>query len=825
MSNRSFSRLSNFQKAKRYCPEIPWCQDDPNVLGPCMMNFIYDMESYVRRWAQRWFENFQFVYGNSTLKWSRSGDFAVDTDFLRKGNVAVNQRAFTNIARTVAESIGAFLFNNMPDWDCETAEEQSSKGRRFAAIIEKLLDAYMIRLCMDKEFKSAIWSFIVFNQVAARVDWKTKAGGIIDIPQFQKVQAPQFSDYMAPNPFTGGVFEAPVPSLNSDGMPRFSDTWEPQLDEMGRQQVIKTRAGDAATRMLTAFQYRRQIGSTGMHNTKFAHEIRLMDYYDFLDEYGDLGGKTRHFDHVMPGYNDRAMYGFAVSQFMRLSFTAPPTLDESSGFRRPTNILKGAMFKRKVLVIDHFDEPNEEAGWEEGRRLVIANGQCTNVTIPQYTTNKLDGWHPFVEAQWMAIPPSSNATGPLDSVTAKNRELNLYDSLIATSARRNMGSQLLVKTGAGFDPNKVTGEPGQTHLVNDLDAARYLHDQTPIPTVISDLRGQIKEDVYEGSGAQDSLRGDRTKGASSGYAYRVQQEREERRLTPLRAIIENFSAGIGEKLITCLHQNVIKLDENIMGYLTRHAAGEFQPSDVVAFLASEIAYGIDVKVVPGSMHVMSKASRQASMMDMAKGPASQRLQQDAEVLDRFLKFMDAEQLRDASSFHRDRAERENDQFRDIAKMGADTGGISKPIVLFEDDDNIHMNKHTSFLIENSDEIMGSELYLKEVILHLETHRIQRQEKEAKAMPGTSLLAPQMMRAARQQPPPGVPNLQAWQQIQQATQQQPGQGQPQQKPGTQPGAPKQAPNEQGGQPQTDPSAPSSNTPQGQQGDANVQRPAT
>lgn len=832
MRRTSRSRLSNFERSKMLCPDLPWCNDEPERLGPVIMDYLYDTEAYIRRWAQRWFENFQFVYGNSTLKWSRSFDFAVDTDFLRSGNVAINQRAFTNIARTVAESIGAFLYNNMPDWDAETAEESSKKGRRYAKIIEKLLDAYMVRLCMDKEFTASIWSFIVYNQVAARIDWKTRSGTSLDIPQFQKIKGPSYTDYMAPNPLTGGAFEVPVPSLDSGGMPFFNDRWEPVYGPDGKQQVIKTRSGDVSFRTLTPFQYRRQIGSIGMHDTKFAQEIRLMDYDEFLNEYGDLGGKTRHFEHVTPGYSNRAMWGFAVAQFMRMSFTCPPTIEDGGGMRRMNSILKGSMFRRKVLVVDHFDAPNDEK-WEEGRRVVVVNGQCTNVTIPQYFTNKLDGWHPFVEAQWMAVPPSSNATGALDGVTSKNRELNLYDSLIATSARRNMGSQLLVKSGSGFDPNKMSGEPGQAHVVNDLDAAKYLHDDKPVPPVIGNLRAQIKDDVYESSGAQDAIRGDRSQGASSGYAYRVLQEREERRLAPLRTKIEQFAAGAGEKIICCLHQNCIKLDDNIMGYMTRHAAGGFQPSDVVSFLSSPIDYGVDVRVIPGSMHVKSKASQQASMADIAKGPGRMRLEQDAEVLDRYLKFMDADRLRDDSSYHRDRAERENDQFQDIAKMGPDSGGIPRPIVLFEDDDGIHLSKHTSFLLENSDEIMRDELYLKEMLLHMERHRIQRQEKEGTMMPGANLMAPQMMRAASQQPPPGVPNMAAWQQMQQVmaqnrpqqaqqAQQQPQQGQEQ----PQPTAPKQSATEPGAPSggQTDASAPSSNTAQGQRGDRNVQQPA-
>jgi len=45
--------FSNFERAKAACPTLPWCQDDPLVLGQTIQNFIYAQEAYIRRWAQR----------------------------------------------------------------------------------------------------------------------------------------------------------------------------------------------------------------------------------------------------------------------------------------------------------------------------------------------------------------------------------------------------------------------------------------------------------------------------------------------------------------------------------------------------------------------------------------------------------------------------------------------------------------------------------------------------------------------------------------------------------------------------------------------------
>ena len=742
---------TNFLKAKSLTPYIPWCQDEVDNLGPAVQQFLLDQESYLRRWAHRWFENFQFIFGNTSVRWSRRYDFAVDVDFLRR-DTPMNQRAATNISRVVAESLASMIYSNLPEWAAETANESSLKGKRFGVICEKLLDAYQQKLNCDREFAQAALMFVVFGQVAARVDWNPRAGMSIELPQWQKVQTPVWTDYMTQNPINGGSILSPVISPNAMGQPTMQESWQPITDQTGAQVTKKILTGDLSLKMLSPFEYRREIGSHGMHKTRFVEHIMLMDYDEFLDRYSDEDGKTKWFDTVQPMINDNMAYAFAVRHFLRMQMTTPPTVSEGQGFSRSENVLKTALFRQKVLVIEHFDRPNPDM-WPEGRRVVVANGQCICLTTPQYHTNKMDGWHPFVEGQWMSIPPSSISSGPMDSVTAKNRELNVADSLIATALRRNMGSMMIYKPGGGFDPAKCSGEPGQMMPVSDPDSVRYLHDAQPISPVIEGLRKSYKEDVYDSSGAGDSLRGERSPNVSSGYAFQQLQEREERRLSPARKNFEGFASGIGEKLIACLRQNAVRLDDQTMGFMTRTAAGQFAPSDVVAFLSSEVDYGVDINIKPTSMAAKSRASQQATLMELAKGPAQMRIMQDAGVLDQFLKFFDAEKLRDKSSGHRDRANRENEIFTDMSRLGPNAQGITPPVTLFEDDDNIHIDQHTECLLENAEEFTTNEWLFKAFELHLEKHRMQLKEKAMEAPMGSTLQMPAVAAAVAGHPPP------------------------------------------------------------------------
>jgi hypothetical protein len=802
---------TNIIKSRIYAPELPWNVRDPERLGPAIINYTRDHESYFRRWTDTWFENFQFVFGNHAIKWSKRYGVAVDYDFLRR-NEGFGMRAQTNVARVITEALSSLIYSNLPSWAANAMDQSAIKGKRFAKIVEKILDCYMHRLNMDKEFATAALIYVLFGQFACRVDWNMQGGKLLEVPQFKKTTRPVFSTYMAPNAMTGGLIEIPTQAMDGTGKPMMEDIWEAVVDQTGRQVVNKFFAGDLRVDMLTPFQYRRPIGSPGMHKSRWIQEFKLMDYDQFLDEYEDLPGKTKLFDRVRPVNHDPLIYSFAVRHFMRMQFTTPPSLDD--GMRRSESVFKSQLFKYKVFVVEHWDQPHPKK-WKDGRRVVTANGVCTHMLGPSYTTNKLDGWHPYIEGQWMSIAPSSIAAGPMNDVIKKNRELDVMDSLKSTAIRRNMGSMLLIKSGMGLNPQMISGEPGQSHEVSDPYGARWLHDEMPIPTVLPALREAEKADVYEVAGAGDALRGQPSTGASSGYQEKQREEREQKRLTPAKKNFRQAVAGIGEKMVACLKANVVELDENVIGYLKRAAAGEFTVADAMAFLFGKIDYGVEVAVEEESMEMKSKATRQATIQELAQGPLGQRLSQDAKVLDKYLEEFDCETLRDASAAHRDRAQRENEVFLDMATLGGAAQGVSKPIVLFEDDDNIHQAEHAEFFVQNAEQMLANEAMLVEFLVHCERHRLQSSEKAATLPPGTSLQTPQMVQTAMgtQQPPQPQQIFQNTQVMKQQAQAAQAQGNPQggkqapqaPKLGKPAGAPKQA-----GRP-TNPQAPSASTP--------------
>jgi hypothetical protein len=741
--------MTNIAKTDLYATDLPWNTYSPDDLGPNIMQFCKDHEPYFRRWGRVWFENFQFLYGNQQVRWSNRSGFAIDADFLGRQQSQFALYSYTNVVRTITESLASAIYSNLPAWECDTADYKSGRGSRLAKIVEKLLDAYMTRLLMDKEFTSAALIYVMFGQVCADVNWVYGRGSLLEVPRMSRKKRSPFGMFNAPNRATGGLIEIPEGMVDQYGRPYQEDSWAQDTDEKGRQIVDKIFTGDMGVDMLTPFEYRRAPGSNGYHKSRWAQRFRLMDYDEYLDEYDKLPGKTKEFDQLRPVYDNETVFNFSVRHFMRMQFVTSPTLEDPN---KSFGNFRSSMFKYKVYVVEHYDRPHPEK-WPEGRRVVVANGQCTHITVPPYSTSKLDGWHPFVEAQWMAVPPSSISSGPVNDAVRKNREVNVKDSLIATAVRRNMGSQLLFKTGSGLDPQNFTGEPGMTHECSDPYGVRWLHDDMPIPPVIAQLRSMDKEDIYESSAAIEAVRGMPSTGASSGYQEKQREEREEKRLAPARKGFELFAAGIGEKLFSGIKTRVKTLDPEVIGFLKRSAAGEYSIPEVISVLSTPVDFGVDIRVKKSSMALKSKATQQAMLQELSSGVLKDRLSKDARVLDEYLKFFDAEQFRDGSAPHRDRALAENQSFADMLRLGPDSEGVLSPIVIPEDDDNIHLIEHDLYLVKHFDELRHHPWMLQFILAHKNRHVIQDKEKRGEMMPGANLNVPAMMSEASSATPP------------------------------------------------------------------------
>jgi len=796
----------SFYKASKETPDLPWCCDDEERLGSVITEFANNHDSYLSHWARRWFENFQFIYGNHELQWSHRFGMPVDYDFMRKASQSFNVKSQTNTSRTVFESLKSLIFSTLPYWNVATEDEAFHQGRRFQKLGQKLLDCYAERLCLEQELDNLAGIFTAYGIAATKIDWNPTAGGIAEFPEMENQEiALQTLDYTE-GPY--GMGQRVTNVLDAMGQPQKRTQLVPARNPDGSVKMVKKWTGDIRMTTLTPFEYRRELTAAGPHKAKWFEHLRIMDYDDYLAEYEKMGGRTKFFGLVKPGMATDGVFKFAMRHYMRMNFVTP--IHQADYKRNAIGTMRQELLNQKVFVIEHYDKPNPEK-WPSGRMSVVVNGYVTHVTEPQFNTKKAGGWHPFSEAQWLNLLPAAMSAGPMNDVTAKNKELNTLDSLIDTSIKRNMGSMVLVKNSSGIDLDRLYGEPGQVLSVNNTDAVRFVRDEQPIPPIAPQLREMKKNDIYEISGAQDATRGDRSKGASSGYMLRQLQEREEKRLSPARNKFERLVSETGEKIIACIRANAHNLGSDVYGFLKRSASGEFSPSDITSFINTPLDFGVDISVKRDSMITRTKASTQATLMDLVNnGIIGERLR-DPGVLDQFLKFFDADLLRNTASVHMDRAEKENEIFYDIGQLGPDGQGVSLPIVMPFDDDDIHIKMHEEDMVSVADELQTNGFELQVRTFHLEMHKIQKREKMGDVAAGaTSNFAQTFEGMQKSQVQPAQAGYQAQTFLNQAKQQQA----QQQAPRPQQQAPK-GPTQENGQKPVDAAAPSELTPQGQQ----------
>lgn len=731
--------------ALRYMHSVmPWTTNDLMKLENAIQGLALQADYINRRWSQKWFENFQFVLGNHYLKWSRQFDFAIDTDFLRSTTDS-QKRSQTNISRTVLESLAAMIYTQLGDVDCNAKYDSSSRGLRLARVIESLVETYNERLNLHEELDAASVIYVMFNKVYAAITFNKTKGSTFKRPKQQLVKVPKMTTMLSQDPLTGEQAVVPKPMFDQSGQPIMMESWENVLGPDGQPILEYVKTGDSDIEIHTPMEVASDPMSKTFSKSQWVERYRVMDYDLAMAEYGDdPGAIAEAIDKVAPGAVAAPIRNMAIRHFLRTVFAIPPVLD----FSGQLNLTSLFMLRNKVFVVEHYDRPSEghrknPTPWlSQGRRSILINGRLCVVSTPQYRVNNDLGWHPLVEAKWLPLAPSIQSSGPMSDTVQKNRELNMTDSLISLALQRQAGSTLLVNENSGIDKNKWSGEPGQTFYTSGdpNSAVAYASDKNPLPALVKEYRQMVKDDVYEVSGAQDSIRGDRSIGATSGYQAELYEEREKKRTSKASNNWESFVKNIYEKLVSCTQQNVSKLDDSVVSRMIRSTDGEVTISDIYAFLNGPIDFGVDITLKHDSMSTKSKASQIMLIQESMQNPAvAQRLMTDSSVVDAYLDFLGVEVLRDISANHRDRARKENSIFLDACgysqpQLLQQSMSQELPVVIWQDDDQAHILEHARDFVKNYDKYKRNPIAMRLFMSHQTWHEQNLKAKQDQQSP-------------------------------------------------------------------------------------------
>ena len=737
---------------------MPWMTNNYRQLETALNTLAIQADFENRRWAQKWFESFQFLIGNQNFRWSREYDYAIDSDFLSRGGVT-GPDAQTNMTRVVVEALASSLFAQIGDLVFETRYDASSRGNRLKKLLEGMGLTYNERLDLEDTFDLASIILAIYAIMYYKVDWSPLAGQRFKRPKQQVVQVPRMSTRKEQDPVTGEQVTGPYPVLGPDGQPEMMDSWQNVVGPDGRPIWEWATNGDVDVRAMTPFEVNRDR-TTSFNRIKWIHGVEVMDYDEFLSMIErDPGVIEENVMKVRPGVVAQNMRGMAMRHFMRAMFSTPGTIN-FTGQMGSTSMMT---LRNKVLVIDHHDRPTEGSKYlptpwlKEGRRCVTANGRLVAVSTPKYRVlGKATGWHPYEEARWLGIPPSSLATGPVTDTIAKNREINLTDTLHSLAVQRTAGAHVLVNELSGLDKEKLDGEPGKAHYVtgDPNQAIAFVSDRNPVNPATVRYREIQKDDIYQVSAALESERGEKSTGETSGYHARIREERSRKRISKAENSFYRATAGVYIKIFACVQQNAARLDPDVVARIIRSCDAEVTEGDVMDFLNGPIDFGVDVRLKYGSMRLRSHATEIADIQEAMANPViAQRLMQDPGVVDSYLDFIGVKALRDLGSVHRESARRENARFYDLVNV-RDPAALQAylpdlPTVLWEHDDMVHLIEHIRDFVKNEEKYRRNPLLMRLHKIHCAWHEQNLKAKQDEQSPYLATQAPMMVQNAEQ----------------------------------------------------------------------------
>ena len=215
--------------------------------------------------------------------------------------------------------------------------------------------------------------------------------------------------------------------------------------------------------------------------------------------------------------------------------------------------------------------------------------------------------HPFVKFDHIPTGGFYSAS-VIEDVIPIQRELNRTRSQIIEAKNRMAKPQLLAARGS-IDPSKITSEPGIV-----IQYRPGLPPPQPLP--LQPLPGYVLQEVDRGiadiedvTSQHEVSKGQTPSGVTAATAISFLQERDDSVMATTYQSVEAGWEKIAKQTLSHVHQF---WDTKRIIQVTG-VDGSF---DAIALKGSDIATGMDIRMEAGSALPVSKAARQALLMDL-----------------------------------------------------------------------------------------------------------------------------------------------------------------------------------------------------------------
>jgi len=398
----------------------------------------------------------------------------------------------------------------------------------------------------------------------------------------------------------------------------------PVLDEMGNEvidpetgqpQVEQKQVGNNVAVIKTPYEIGCDFSVNSFEDISYIHESYLTDVEwvrESFDREGD--GYTGLAGQVT---GDNAI-GLNLQSLQQLRFTS----DVTGSSKVP------GKSKEKTTVTEFYIKPNRDK--PKGRMLVIAGGVCVyDSDRGEYVFDGMSGsWHPYTP--WVYEPFVGRLFGKslVAELVPLQRRLNEINESVLKNANTVGQVDMLASNLSKFAAKNFEGGGGKVYTWSGVGPTPEKWQGMPLPIQFFNERQTLVDQMVRIAGTNFVMSGNAPSGVTAAAA--------------LEMLLQNASSQQSDTSITweqfhergyCKKMNVIKKfaefpNADLSNYL-QSMTGDALSTELDAFIGSDIADGVNLKIEAGSMMPKMEKFKRDSLMSLLKEGALGPVNEDS----------------------------------------------------------------------------------------------------------------------------------------------------------------------------------------------------
>lgn len=279
-------------------------------------------------------------------------------------------------------------------------------------------------------------------------------------------------------------------------------------------------------------------------------------------------------------------------------------LFDASGYQADTMDNADKLQGSKALVLEVWVKPNRVSLFPNGALFTLIGDQ---IVYGQMSFPYSHGRYPFVKIDH--IPTGRfYAESTITDLIPLQKEYNRTRGQIIEAKNRMAKPQLLAEIGS-IDPKKITTEPGQVIMYQPGHAKPEPLPLQSLPSYVLQELDRITTDWADISGIHEVSQGSAPPGVTAATAISFLQEQDETKLSHTVQSIERAVERIAQMTLSYVvdywdQERIIRV------------VGDSGAFDSKALKGSDLVGNTDIKVEAGSALPVSRAAKQAFIMDL-----------------------------------------------------------------------------------------------------------------------------------------------------------------------------------------------------------------